>query len=51
MPSLAAPCGYCVLRRVPATQGKLASMSEVHQELQALRARNFSNIFTTSFLD
>ena len=33
------------------TDSKVASMSEVHQELQALRARNFSNIFTTSFLD
>ena len=30
---------------------QVTSMSEVHQELQALRARNFSNIFTTSFLD
>jgi len=33
------------------TDSKVASMSEVHQELQALRARNFFNIFTTSFLD
>ena len=30
---------------------KLTSLSEVHQELQALRTRNFGSIFTTSFLD